>query len=277
MDRLNQAEWIGTEVVELPVAIIDTEDHLQARSTDALPMRKRAAAERSRENHTKTLWRTLEGGPEVQLEAIWVAQVDDRLLLVDGHHRLHAYHAAKRTMIPARVRRMTIEQAVVQARRVNLGDRRLPLEPDQLTELVWQELGRLSHSATLPREALPSCRKLAAEFGISKSSADRMLSKLYEVNLSQYSAEALDPWSKWPRWKYLRAIPENPLNSDQRRAKRIVKIQRALLKAVDGQAPDEVVEAYEGLIADDIRFAYMADAGVLPAFPEGPSGRSADF
>ncbi len=277
MERMNDTEWEMIPTSELPIANIDTEDHLQARSTVALPIRRRTAAEKASENHVRTLSRTLGGGLEVHLEPIWVAQVNDRLLVVDGHHRLHAYHAARRTTIPGRVRLMTMAQAVVQARRVNLRDRRLPLEPEQLTEVVWQELGRLSNRGTLPKELLPSCRKLAAEFGVSKSSAARMLSMLETIDLSQFPGSALDPWSQWPHWKYMHQMPDDPLSVDQKRARRILKAQRAVLKAIEPLAPDEAAEVYEGLIADDHRFAMMDEVGILPRFPEGPAVRAAEF
>jgi hypothetical protein len=82
----------------------------------------------------------LKASHDVQLEPLLVAEIEGRLGVVDGHHRLKAYRRAQRETIPAPVMPMNRQQAVLVSKLLNCADRALEMHPEQRRDVAWQYL-----------------------------------------------------------------------------------------------------------------------------------------
>jgi ParB-like chromosome segregation protein Spo0J len=215
-------QWRSVPPILLPVAAIETTEALQPRALDAVPVKYRPRLDDQSEQHIARMRAKLEQSPATDMDALLIARSSGRMLVVDGHHRLEAYRLAQRVGVPARVLPMKLLEAVAAARLVNCDGTKLPLHPDQAREAAWQYIGE----ATLyGRRALPSAeslRSIAAAFGVPKSTVDRMKKAAGGIDLGQFTREALDTATGWPRWRYCRgsawrdSAAEVPLGQRQR-------------------------------------------------------------
>ena len=184
--------------------LIATESGLQPREQRLAPVRDWAKMEATSDEHVAIMRGRLAGDGAADLEPVLVARVGERLLLVDGHHRLRAYRAERRETIPARVLTVTLEQAVMASKLANLDGAKLPMHNEQRRDAAWQYLALVTLRGALGLPAGESLRTIGARFGIAHNTVRAMLERLPEVDPSQFGPEACDPGTGWPRWRFLR-------------------------------------------------------------------------
>lgn len=199
LERLKAAE-----VQQLPLASLQTDDALQPREGRMVPFRDQMRVERRSEEHTGTMRLSLESAHSHELEPVLVADIGGGLFVVDGHHRLKAYRRVQRETIPARVYPMCHRMAVLVSKLVNCGDRALEMHHEQRRDAAWQYLVEVTRQGATGMPAGDSCRTVAGRFGISAPTVSRMVRKLPQVTPQDFSPEALDPGTGWPRWRYVR-------------------------------------------------------------------------
>lgn len=247
-------QWRASPLVFLPLANIETTEHLQPRTLDAVPVRYRPRLDEQSVQHITRMRAKLEHNPDAHMDGLLIADCGGRLLVVDGHHRLSAYRLAKRDTVPARVAKVPLLQAVATSRLVNCDGTKLPLHADQAREAAWQYIAEVTLRG---RRALPesdSLRGIASAFGIAKSTAERMKNAVAKVDLAEYSRDSLDPVTGWPRWRFCRGNAwrsmkaEVPLDDWKRaRAERLAANVAALF---DKEGPEIARLAVEILRAE---------------------------
>ena len=192
------------EVQTLPLSALKTDESLQPRVARMVPFKDQGRVESRSEEHIGTMRLALEAAHNVQLEPLLVAEVDGSLFVVDGHHRLKAYRMAQRETIPVRVCPMERAQAVLASKLVNCTDRALEMHPEQRRDAAWQYLAVVTRRGAVGLPAGQSLRTIVGRFGIGYGTAQRMSRKLPEVNPKDWSSEALDTGTGFPRWRYVR-------------------------------------------------------------------------
>jgi hypothetical protein len=194
----------AVDVQQLPLAALKTDDVFQPRVGRLVPFREQSGVESRSEEHTGNMRLTLEAALHIQLWPVLVADIAGTLFLVDGHHRLKAYRLAQRETIPARVLPMERLLAALVSKLVNCTERALPMHKAQQLEAAWQYMAAVTRQGTQGLPEGESLRTVVARFSISYGSAHRMLRKIPEVNPREWSAEALDAGTGFPRWRYVR-------------------------------------------------------------------------
>lgn len=137
-----------------------------------------------------------------ELEPMLVARVDGALYVVDGHHRMKAHRRAGRRSARVRILDMGAATAVMASKLVNCGGAKLPLHAEQARECAWQAL--VADTACGTRAPSMSDRAYARAFGTSRETIGSMRRRLPDVNPADYSADACDPGTDWPRWKHVK-------------------------------------------------------------------------
>lgn len=150
------------------------------------------------EKHISDLRQSLNNAGE--LDPILVMPCGDRMVVIDGHHRLAAYKMAKRTEIPVEFFKGTAREAIIEA-----GSRNsravLTLSNNQRQNWAWslvrQVEDHIGFKAAFSRSAVTKSS------GISKSQHDRMRQALKALG-----AKA-DGYSQWwqanEAWKAVKA------------------------------------------------------------------------
>lgn len=198
------ADWLAQPVAVIPLERIETNEALQPRSRDVVAARDRYRLDEASELHIARLRADLAAFPAKEVEPLLLADVDGRQLLVDGHHRKEAYRLARRSVVPARLLRLSMGEAVMVSKLVNCGGVKLPLHPEQAKEAAWQYLAHVTERGRQPLPPGQSRRGVAATFGVSKSTVCRMIEMLPKVKLGDFGEDALDPGTGWPRWRQCR-------------------------------------------------------------------------
>lgn len=265
-------EWRSTTPQHVPTGSVKSSTAFQPRDTRLAPYADRTRLEAESERHVADLARALSGGRE--LDPLLVARIGGTLTVVDGHHRLKAYHREQRATIPVCIMDTTERMALLVSKLANCDGAKLPMHDEQRRECLWQYLA----AATLQgRRVLPdglSLRKLADRFGPSHATVSAMLKRLPQVTQSDYSEDACDPGTGFPRWMYVKgnafrdAYADMPQEQqerhrDERRAAKIAAIigrdglaafLRSLrlleLEAVD-QAAESLAAAHAGEAGGD--------------------------
>jgi uncharacterized ParB-like nuclease family protein len=194
----------AAEVQTLPLPALKTDESLQPRVARMVPFKDQGRVESRSEEHIGTMRLALEATHSIHLEPVLVAEVDGSLFVVDGHHRLKAYRMAQRETIPVRVCPMEYRQAVLVSKLVNCTDRALEMHPEQRRDAAWQYLALVTRRGAVGLPDGESLRTIVGRFGIGYGTAQRMLCKLPEVNPKDWSSEALDAGTGFPRWRYVR-------------------------------------------------------------------------
>lgn len=194
----------GAEVRQLPLASLHTDEALQPREGRMVPFKDQARTDRRSEEHVGTMRLALEAAHTIQLEPVLVADIDGALFVADGHHRLKAYRRAQRETIPARVYPMDRRMAVLVSKLVNCDERALEMHAEQRRDAAWQYLAAVTQRGKAGMPEGDSLRAIAGRFGVSRDTIGRMVRQLSEVNLRDWSSEACDPGTGWPRWRYVR-------------------------------------------------------------------------
>lgn len=206
MDTVRRWQELPPQMIGL--GGIKVEEALQPRNQRLVPLKDQHRVAKLSEDHLARLWVALQGGKDVQLEPVLVADVAGVHYLVDGHHRLSAYKRAKRTVVPARIMRVSWVDAVKLSKLVNVSGTKIPMTRDQVAEACWQTIADLTNRGlTDPGMSL---REIAAVFGVGKDMVAAMLQSVKGLKLCEFGAPALDPGTGWPRWKYVKQAKWRP-------------------------------------------------------------------
>lgn len=242
------AKWRELPPEPLPLASIETDPALQPRADDAVSYRDRLRLEQASDEHIAHM-RALVEVRSIDTEPVLVAKCGGRLLLVDGHHRLEAYRRAGRETIPARVLAIDRRAAVMASKLVNADATKLPMHLEQKRDALWQYLAEVTARGRLPLPA--SLREIAATFGVPNTTAQRMAKKVAKIDARDYSPEACDPGTGWPRWRHAKGnaprdrFADVPLETRQRAQAERLAAKVAKLWA---DAGPEVAELAAGLL-----------------------------
>lgn len=270
------AKWRELPPVPLPLASIETDPALQPRTEDAVGPKDRAKLRRGSDEHVARL-RALVEDRRSDTEPVLVAKCGERLLLVDGHHRLEAYRRAGRETIPARVHVTTRPSAVTVSKLVNCDGVKLPMHPDQHRDALWQYLAEVTRRGRLPLPSGVSLRSLAAAFGVANTTAQRMANKVPQIDARDYGPEACDPGTGWPRWRHVRGnawretLADVP--PDKRRQAQAERLAEKVAKLWADAAPG-VAELAAGLLRADGR---DGAADLLDAVEDAQTGDHGDY
>lgn len=226
------------------VAALLTHPKYQPRNPALVRVGDRSRLETASDEHIARMRGCLAANLAHQLEPLLVAEVDGTRCVIDGHHRLHAYQLAKRDHLLARILPLPEADAVMLAKLVNLDSTKLPMHAEQAREAAWQHLARATLRGKLPLPAGMSCRNVAARFGLKNShdTISRMIRKLPEVTAEEYSREACDSGTGWPRWSAVKgnafrdAYGDTPIEiREQLQAERLAS---AFLGKLDKASPN---------------------------------------
>lgn len=200
------AQLLAAPVQRLKVAAVRTDEQYQPRVMKLVPHRKQTGITTRTDEHIGTMKLALEASEHTELDPVLVALVEGEPFIVDGHHRLAAYKRAGRETIPARACLMSRMAAVMASKVANCTSRALEMHPEQRRDAGWHYLAEATHRGSTGLPAGESLRTVAALFGIGKNTVASMLHSLPRVDLTQYSPEACDPGTHFPRWCYVKAF-----------------------------------------------------------------------
>jgi len=192
-------------VKRMSIPSITEDPAFQPRNPNAVVKRlERHRLDDVSERHTAAMAAVLNEDPKRELVPVLVAEVDGVAMLVDGHHRVHAYRLSKRSTIPARTLKMTRAEAVHVSKLVNLGQTALALHADQAREACWQRVAMLMQwgRGDLPKGV--TYRSLEALFGegVKKDTVGRMVKRVKTLRRAEFGPASCDPGTDWPMWKH---------------------------------------------------------------------------
>jgi len=246
----------------VPLADLRTDDALQPREPRMVPLKKQHSVQTRSEEHTGTMLLVLRASAEAQLEPLLVAELAEGLHVVDGHHRLKAYQQAHRDTIPVRVLPMSRREAVLVSKLVNCSDRALEMHPEQKRDAAWQYMAAVTNRGSSDLPPGESLRGLAGRFGVSRGTIANMARKLPKVNPRDWSPEAHDPGTGFPRWRYVREAGagwqdmQTKLTPEQLVQHEAEKLARKIGSLIDAATPEAVRRALE-MLANEARLEGM--------------------
>lgn len=192
--------WRALPARRIKRSKIKIDPAFQPRNPFAVGFKNQHRVKQESEDHSRLLKDRLEVCPE--LEPILVAEIEGKLFVVDGHHRLKAYKASGRSEIPAKVYETYWGAAVIVSKLVNLDHRALRMHKEQAREVCWQYLANVTQRGRISHTEATSYRKVAALFGVSPDTAQRMVKALPLIKLEDFTDDALDPGTGWPLWRF---------------------------------------------------------------------------
>jgi len=190
--------WRGQPPQQVTLGKLKTDPAYQPRNHFLAPYKDRTRLVNESEAHIARLADRLALG---DLDPLLAAQIEGKLFIVDGHHRLKAYKRVGRGTVPVHVLPMSAEQAGMASKLVNCSGVKLAMHSEQSRECAWQTLAVMTRRA---RQRTPegfSARAFALQYGTTKDTVCRMLKRLPEVNPKEYQPEACDCGTGWPQWK----------------------------------------------------------------------------
>lgn len=262
--------WRAIEPQQIRTGRIKTSPDYQPRNERIAPFRDRSRLQEQSRSHIEDLQDKLEGGNE--MEPVLVADIDGKLWLIDGHHRLQAYKRTRRETIPARIRQSSPREALIASKAANCDGVKLPMHTEQRREAAWQYMAMVTHQGRfrLPKDM--SSRALARIFSTSKDTIQRMRKKLEQVKTEDYSSQACDPGTGWPMWKYVKGnafrdafadVPE-----DIRERHRLERLAVKLAKLIDKEGKDSFLNALKMLEDEAVQEAAERLREALSGEPE---------
>lgn len=258
---------------------LQTHESLQPREMRMVPFRDKGRVETRSEEHIGNMRLALEAGQGIELEPLLVADVDGARYVVDGHHRLLAYHRAQREAVPCRVQPMTMPQAVLLSKLVNCSDRALEMHAEQRRDAAWQYLAVVTVRGALDLPPGESLRTVAGLFGIGKDTVRSMLRQLPKIRPAEWNPEAHDPGTGFPRWRYVREGKggwqdmKAAVDKEQMAQHNAEKLAKRLAALMDKAEPEVVRRALEML---QIEAAYERSNPDSAAF-EAETAELTDF
>lgn len=212
--------WRRRKPRSIDLRLIQSLPELQPRGVLMVPFGDRGALEAASEAHIADMTRRLDGGG--QLEPLLIAEVAGQLLLVDGHHRLAAYRRQGRQQLPACISAMSRNAALLASKLVNCDGAKLPMHAEQKRDAAWQYLASVTDGGSRQLPKGTSLRAVSRAFGITVDTASRMHRRLSSVAPADFSPEACDPGTGWPRWRWAKgnsfrdALDTLPVEARQR-------------------------------------------------------------
>lgn len=191
--------WRALPARRIKRSTIKLHPALQPRNPYAVGFKNRHKVIQESDEHCRLLTDRLAICPD--LDPILVAEIEGELFVVDGHHRLKAYKLNGRNDIPAKVFETNWDTAVMVSKLVNLDHRALRMHKEQAREACWQYLAKVTLRGQKSHTEATSYRKVAALFGVSPDTAQRMVKTLPLIKLRDFTKNALDPGTGWPFWK----------------------------------------------------------------------------
>lgn len=183
---------------QLPLSAIKTDEAFQPRLECVLPYSIRVSTKERSNDHVAMMRLSLDASLTTNLEPVLAAEIEGVLYIVDGHHRLRAYRAAKRETIPARVCALSREEAVAASKLANCGPHRLPLMRAQRWESTWQWMAIVTCGW---REPLgQSYRVIGDRFGVDKNTIMAMVKRGKRIRPEDWDEAERDPGTGFPRW-----------------------------------------------------------------------------
>lgn len=245
--------WRAIAPTMVPLTKLKSDEALQPRAEMPVKSRDRYGLKEASDAHIKMMQGYLALTPEAQLEALLVADVEGKLYIVDGHHRSHAYRREKRPQVPCRVQAMTMKQAVLLSKLVNLDGVKLPMHIEQQREALWQYLAATTDRGSLSLRHGDTLRSLEGRFGPNYMTVSRMLKRLPEVDPAEYQEAALDPGTQFPLWRFVRqssAYSGTPDDPEGKARKCADKVAAFLAKEEHRVGAEVFEEAMRMLIAE---------------------------
>ena len=230
--------WQQQATQMLAVTSIKLRPELQPRAKDCAALRERARLERDSADHVAAFRQRRENDSSQQLEPIIVAELrDGSRAIVDGHHRWKGYELARRDTVPAKVLTVSIKDAVMVSKLVNLTGAKLRLTSEQQREAAWQYLAAITQRGLFGPEL--SLRKLGSLLGVSYNTVRTMLGKMEYVRTDSagWSPSATDPGTGWPRWQHVKGnawrsqLEEIPI--DKRRQLKVERCAVAMYRELE--------------------------------------------
>ncbi|KRE92459.1 hypothetical protein ASG87_00640 [Frateuria sp. Soil773] len=246
-----------------------------------VPFREQTRVEARSAEHVGTMRLALEAAQHVELEPLLVVEIDGRLLVVDGHHRLRAYHLAGRETVPCRVGSMDHHGAVMVSKLVNCAERSLEMHREQRADAAWQYVAHMTRQGTDGLPVGESRRTIAGRFGIGVATVQRMLHKLPNVNPREYATEAHDPGTGFPRWRYVREAGagwqdmESKMTPEQLMQLEAEKLARKIGALIDKASPEATRRAL-AMLANEAKLA-ASNADALDFLTEIAEPDSGEF
>jgi len=194
-------QWRSLPPTRVSLGRIKVEPQYQPRNNFVIPYADREKAENASEAHIARLTDLAE---DADLDPLLLADVDGRLVLVDGHHRLKAYRRAGKRDAPACVLKTTGESALMVSKLVNCDGVKLPMHAEQSRECAWQYLAQVTAQGRLELPEGTSRRQIGRTFGTSRETIGSMLRILPTVNRADFQQEACDPGTGWPLWRFVK-------------------------------------------------------------------------
>jgi ParB-like chromosome segregation protein Spo0J len=225
-----------------------------------VPFRDQSKVESRSVEHIGTMRLALEAAQHVEMEPLLTAKIDGNLLVVDGHHRLEAYRLAGRETAPVRMLPMEHRNAVLISKLVNCSERALEMHAEQKRDAAWQYMAAITRHGAVCLPDGESLRTIAGRFGISKDTAQRMLRMLPKVNPKDWSNEAHDPGTGFPRWRYVREVGagwqdmKNKMTAEEVIQYEAEKLAKKIGALLDRASPEAVCRAME-MLANEARLA----------------------
>ena len=208
-------ELLAIEPSSVRLSELSVHEPFQPRVTQLLPARHLIGVQTRSDEHVDSLLRKLQSAEEFQLDPILAVEISDNeslspgLYVLDGHHRLASYSQAGRKIIPVRKCTLLYRDALLISKLANCSHRSMKMHREQRRDAAWQWLVISTEGGSKPYPKVASLRWMAAQFDISKNTADRMKKRLREIDPRSYGASTLAPETGWPRWKYTRE-PKDP-------------------------------------------------------------------
>lgn len=271
MENLEEAleRWRELPPRHIPLDAIHTDEAFQPRLLAALPVKDRDRERCRSAEHVIHLRNTLEARPD-PFPGVLLGEIESKLYMVDGHHRLKAHAALKRSAILACVMAMTRESAIALSKLVNIGPISLALHNSQLQECCFQEIGRRLEYGARPNAVLPSQRRLGAMFQVPAATVQRQIVRARELKTAEWTTASCFPGTPWPLWRHARGpgrrcFDDTP--ADVRKWHRAERLAARLQKAIAQEGDADVVtlairilrDEQEGDNADETRQAHLKD------------------
>ena len=241
-------------VKEVARSKIKIDKALQPRDQSVVPFRDRHKQETQDTEHTTRLRQRLSVSTTQQLDAVLIAKVEGTLYLLDGHHRLKAYTLERRQSIPTRTLEMPWETAVLLSKLVNVDGVKLSLHKQQASECAWQYLAAVTDRGRLEMPLGLSTRSMEGKFGVGRDTVSRMVRRMPTVAPRDYTNEACDSGTGWPKWKYVRGNAQRDwqetMGTDLLLQHQAEKLAKKLAKLLDIPTKDVIRRAIELLRQD---------------------------
>jgi len=157
------------------LADINEDRMYQTRVDDSTPAGQKRDADIQREGIINKFISELIARAEHQTnDAVTVCEIDGKLWLIDGYHRVMCYKTAGRTMIPTKViNGCDVSDALYLASTINLQSNTINISPHQRHEITWNAL-KTMHTGKKWKKKL-SARQFALQFGVASSTMDNMV------------------------------------------------------------------------------------------------------